>query len=157
MGIYFSMVWLGFASGGSGWMAGSGVISPFQVSSPLLFLLILILDWGKIHNQYLRQANGGVGCRNQLQLYLSATWAGRSLDPFRDVRLTSLSPLSGCLACPVSCTRNGSERVYASQVVTAEGIWIISYTRKGEREGEKRNFCFASEGEKVPKMGLFVT
>ena len=55
-------------------MAGSGgVISPFQVTSSLLFLLIL--DWGKIYNQYLRQA-GGVGCRNQLQLYLSATWVG---------------------------------------------------------------------------------
>ena len=152
------MVWLGFASGGSGWMAGSGVISPFQVSSPLLFLLILILDWGKIHNQYLRQANGGVGCRNQLQLYLSATWAGRSLDPFRDVRLTSLSLLfPAVLPVPFHAPEMGASGFMPARLLRQKGFGLSVTRERGRGEGRKRNFCFASEGEKVPKMGLFVT
>ena len=46
-------------------------------------------------------------------------------------------------ACPVSCTRNGSERVYARllprQAAAEEGIWIVSYTRD-EEGGEKKKF-----------------
>ena len=80
------------------------------------------------------QSISEVGCRIQLQLYLPATWVGRSPDPFRDVRLTSLSPLSGCLACPVSCTRNGSERVYA-RLLRQKGFGL-SVTRERGRGKE---------------------
>ena len=138
---------LGFASGGSGWMAGSGVISPFQVSSPLPPHPGLGEDI-----QSISEADGRRWLPDPAPA-LSPWHLGRSPDPFRDVRLTSLSPLSGCLACPVSCTRNGSERVYASQVVTAEGIWIVSYTRKGERGGEEKKFLFRIGGRKSPKNG----
>ena len=122
MGIYFSMVW-GLLSGDlAGWQAAAS-FPPFRSSSsphPGLGEDI--------------QSISEVGCRIQLQLYLSATWAGRSPDPFRDVRLTSLSPLSGCLACPVSCTRNGSERVYA-RLLRQKGFGL-SVTRERGRGKE---------------------
>ena len=140
MGIYFSMVWGLLLGDLAGWQAAAS-FPPFRSSSsphPGLGEDI--------------QSISEVGCRIQLQLYLSATWAGRSPDPFRDVRLTSLSSFR--LSCLSRFMHPKRERAGLCQVVTAEGIWIVSYTRKGEG---KRNFCFASEGEKVPKMGLFVT
>ena len=97
---------------------------------------------------------------------ISLPLRSRSPDPFRDVRLTSLSFFR--LSCPVSCTRpkweqarvGGEERAGLCQVVTARQArkgFGLSVTRERRGGRGKKKFLFRIEGRKVPKMGLFVT
>ena len=143
MGIYFSMVWGLLLGDLAGWQAAAASFPPFRSSSsPLPPHPGLGEDIQSISE---------VGCRIQPQLYLPATWVGRSPDPFRDVRLTSLSPLSGCLACPVSCTRNGSG--FMLGCYGGRDLDCQLHEKGGEGRAGEKKFLFRIGGRKSPKNG----